>query len=304
MKFRFWLWITLFILATSFPSLGFAMSSTNYEIRFGAIGAGGGNLGSSATYQLRDSIGAPSGLGGVSTSYAVNGGFRGGIYDPVVAFSVFTQDRSTQVAATVLAGTDVTLSNVSGMSVGQRLLIVQNQGSGQHSAFGQITHIAGNVVTVDFWTHSGTMPTIDGTNDYAYIVNASTASLGTLSSSIVSTAMIGWEVNADIDNGYSVYVYENQNLQNGLAQAVQDVTDGTVSPGASEYGARSSDTTLAGSTFDTADTAILSSAQLVGSRSGNAFKSRDFLTLKASITSSHATGNFSHQLTFLYVGDY
>lgn len=304
MQSRFWLLITAIFLATTYPSLGLAMSSANYEIRFGAIGSGGGNVGSSATYQLRDSVGAPGGLGGVSTNYAMHGGFRGGIYDPLVAFEVFAQNRASQVAVTVLSGTTVTLSSVNGMSAGQKLLIVQNQGASQHSALGEITGIAGNDVTIDFWTHSGTMPTIDGVNDYAYIVNSSTASLGTLTSSAVATAVIGWQVNADIDDGYGVYVYENQNLQNGSAQIIADVADAAVSVGVSEYGARSSDTTLAGSTFDTADTAILTSAQLVGSRSDNAFKSRDFLTLKAAINASHATGNFSHQLTFIYVGDY
>lgn len=279
-----------------------AMTSTNYEVRFDSLGFGGEDTSSSSGYILRDSIGATSGQGSASSSYQIDSGFRAGIFDPAVDFTLFSQDSASQVAATAKVGTVVTVTSTAGISVGDMIALVQDEGGSQVSAIGEVISTTASTVTVDSFRDGGSAPVIDGTNDYLYTLDNSGVSLGTLSDADVSTAIIAWEANVDTDEGYSVYVYEDSELSSG-SDTISEVSDGTVSAGDSEYGGRSSDPSLS-STFDIEDAAFTSSLQEVGSRTTVEFKSRDFLTLKASVTDSQEGGNYSHDLTVIYVGDY
>lgn len=278
-----------------------AMTSTNYEIRFDDFGTGGDNTSSSSSYQLRDSTGSASSQGGSSSSYQVNSGFRAGIFDQAVDFELFIQSRASQVAATTLSGSTVTVTSAAGFSAGDMVVVIQDEGATQTAAVGKISSIASNDLVLDSLT--GGSPTIDGTNDYVYSLDGSSISFSTLSASTVATGIIAWEINNDTDQGYSVYVVEDQQLTNGLS-TVPDVSDGSVTAGSAEYGGRSSDASLASSTFDSQDTAFSTSLQQVGSRSGVEFQSRDFLTVKWAISDTQNDGAYSHTLTLVYVGDY
>jgi len=277
------------------------MSSTSYQILNDNIAAGGDETSSSASYQLRDTIGGHSGPG-ESASYQAELGYRYQIYDPVVAFSVNSQDMATQVAATSIASSSVDVTDSSGFSANDLIAVVQDEGVSQVSAIGRITSVAGNTLNVDAF--SGGSPVINGANDYVYVLNGSSVPLSGLTPSVVTTGIVAWEVNADVTNGYSVYVYEDQDLENGDGDTIDDVIDGTVSLGATEYGARSSDTSLTGSTFDTQDTAFTTTMQEIGSRSTFDFQSRDYVTLKAAVASSAIDGSYDHSLTFIFVGNY
>ena len=293
--------LMFFLTAITSEGVFAAMSSTNYEIRFDQLSSGGEDTSSSSNYQLRDSVGGIATQGSSSTSYSASSGYGAGIFDPSVDFNVYIQDRSSQVAAIALSSSTVTVTSAAGIAVGDMIAVVQDEGVSQVVAIGEVTGVSGANITVDFL--SGGSPTIDASNDSVYVLDGTTMSLGTLNASTISTALVAWEANVDTDDGYSVYIYEDGDLSNG-SDTISDVTDGTVSEGVSEYGGRSSDTTLASSTFDTADTAFTTSTAQVGSRSGVEFKSRDFLTLKASINATQAAGSYSHSLTLLYVGDY
>ena len=282
-----------------------SMSSANYQIRWDTVSVGGGDTATSATYQLRDAVGG-QGIGqGTSTTYDLRSGYREGIFDPVVTFNTFIQYRNSQVAATALSSLTVTVTSVAGFSVGDKVLLVGDEGDSQKSAIGQISSVGASDITVDAWVNSGVMPTIDGSSDYLYSMTSPTLSFNTLSSTTMTTGAFGWEVTADLPSGYSVYLFEDHDLQtSGAGSVITDVADGTVSIGATEYGARSSDTTLSGSTFDTQDTAITSTWQQVGSRSGVAWDARDFVTLRTTITGAVTSGTYSQTLTLVYVGDY
>lgn len=280
-----------------------AMSSTNYEIRFDNVGSGGEDTSSSSSYQLRDTIGGTSSQGGSSTSYQANSGFRAGIFDPSVEYELFIQSSSTEVGASGLAGTTVTVSTTTGYSTEDMIAIVQDKGASQVTAIGKVAGLTATTLTVDFLTDAGVTPVIDGTNDYVYALNGSGVSLGVLSDTALSTAIVAWESNTDTDEGYSVYVIEDDDLKAG-GDTIPDVTDGTVNVGSSEYGGRSSDTSLSLSTFDTEDSAITSALQQVGSRSSAEFQSRDFVTLKVAVSDTQQEGAYSHSLNFVYVGDY
>lgn len=278
------------------------MSSTSYQIYGDVMGTGGDDTSSSASYQLRDSIGNdPSGMGD-STSYIGTLGYRWQIYDPVVAFAVYAQDTASQVAAISATSDSVDVTDVTGYAVGDLIVAIQNEGATQVAGIGRITSVAGNTLTVD--TVSGGAPSIDGNNDFVYELSGSSVPLASLTPSTFTTGVVAWEVNADITGGYSVYLFEDHDLENNDGDAITDVADGAVTLGSTEYGARSSDTSLSGSTFDTQDTAITTSMQEVGSRSSASFESRDFVTLKAAVAEEALNGSYDHNLTFIFVGNY
>lgn len=280
-----------------------AMTSTNYEIRFDHLGSGGEDTSSSSSYQLRDSIGGIPSQGGSSTSYEVNSGFRSGIFDPGADFSLHIESRLSQVAATALAGDTVTVTDSSGFSVGDMISVNQNLGANQVTAVGTIESIAGDDITVDFFKDNGTTPVIDGSNDQVYRLEADNMLFGVLTDSRVNTGVIAWEVNNDTDGDYDIYMYETGDLDDGGGDIIPDVADGTVSAAVSEYGARSSNSALPLSTFDTQDTAITTTLAQVGT-DGSGFKSRDFLMLKVAIDEEQEAGIYTHAIRFVYVGDY
>lgn len=282
-----------------------AMSSTNYLLQWDSISVGSSDDQSSASYQLRSSIDLGASGGGLSSSsYNLDGGYRGGVYDPVSTFRIYTQSSASQVAATASTSTSVTVSSSAAFAVGDRILLVQNEGASQVSAMGEITSISSPTLTVDAFV--GGSPVIDGSGgDYVYKLTPDGTALplaGPTSSTVV-TGIIAWEAVADIQTGYSVYLMEDEDLTSG-AYTIPDVADGLVTAGSSEYGATSSDTTLASSTFDTEDAAITSSPQLVASRSAVTFSGRDYVTLKLGVSSSQEGGTYTHDLVLLFSGMY
>ncbi len=282
-----------------------AMSSTNYEIQWDNVGSGGDDTSSSPSYELRDSIGGIPGSAS-SASYDENSGYRAGVYDQTVDYEIFAEDVNSQVAATSSSGITVSVTTSAGFTVGDMIAVVQDEGVSQVSAVGVITTIPdGITIVVDELHDNGTAPVIDGSNDYVYRLSGSTIALPTLSPSTISTGLVAWDVNADVDQGYSVYVLPNHELTRG-STPIPDVSDGSVTIGTSEYGARSSDLTLASSTFDTQDTGFgsgLAPVQ-VASRPAAAFSSRDFVSLKTTVSSTQEAGSYAQDLTFIFVGEY
>lgn len=277
------------------------MSSTNYQIGWDTLGTGGSDSASSATYKLRDNFGFIGGTSS-SSSYQLDAGYRGGVYDQVAEFSVVFEQRSSAVAALSATPTSVTVTSTAGYMVGDYIVVIADEGSSQIAETGQITAINSPVITVDAFNGAG--PVIDGSNDLVYRLTSDPVSLGTLNAAVMTTAIAAWSVTADVTGGYSVYIAEDHDLRNLDGQAINDVSDGTVSVGGDEYGARSSDATLAGSTFDTVDTALTDVLQQVASRSSNSFSNRDFLTLKIAPSVDQGAGSYSQTISLIYVGDY
>lgn len=294
--------IVLALLSFDIPRVFAAMTSTNYQIIWDSVGVGGVDTASSSNYELRSSLGTIQGMAAGST-YQVTEGYRAGVYDQTVDFDVFGQNRSSQVAATALSGVTVTVTSLSDFSIGDYVILIQDEGASQVASIARIveaTSIPPEII-VDAW--SGGSPVIDGSNDYLYKLFGSSMDLGTLTSSTIATSVIGWNVTADVSQGYNVYVFEDHDFQTADGDIITDVNDGTVSAGSTEYGGRSSDSSLALSSFDTQDTAFTTTMQQVASRNDNSFGTRDYLTVKGSIASATA-GSYSHTLTLIFVGDY
>jgi hypothetical protein len=280
-----------------------AMSSTNYEIRWDAISTGGSDTSNSSSYILRDTAGGSAGSSGSSTSYQLTDGYRAGVFDQILTFDHYIQNRDSQVVASALSGTTVTVTSSSGYSVNDYVVLIQNTGTDQVTAFGRISSIGGSTITLDRLTTAGTTPTIDGVNDFLYPMNASSIAFSTLSNSGLTSIIVSFETTIDNDSGYSIQILEDGQLRVN-EQTIDDVTDGSVTIGSEEYGGRSSDSTVANSTFDTQDTAISSIAQEIVTNSTFVFDERSYLTLKTAISSSTQPGNYSQTLTFIVSGNF
>ncbi len=279
------------------------MSSSNFEIRWDTVSQGGSDARTSASYLLRDTAGNAGAGNSSSASYDLRAGYRQGIYDQVIAFEVQGQNNGSRVDATALVGNTITVSSTAGYSVDDLIVLVQDEGDGQVSAIGRIVSVGGGSITVDDLKDGGTAPVIDGSSDAVYRLEVSSATLGSLTVASVHTAVIGFEVNADLSGGYVVQTFDDGNLRSG-ANDIDDVADGSVTPGSEEYGGRSSDTSLSGSTFDTQDTAFTTSPEDVADESATSFESRNFVTLKAAISSGTPSGSYGQVLSFIVSGNY
>jgi len=279
------------------------MASDNFQIEWDSINFGGSDTSASASYKLRDTIGNAGAGESESASYLLQAGYRAGIFDQVLAFDVFSQDNSSRQAATVLAGDTVTVNSVAGFLIDDYLLLVQNLGENQVSAIGKITAVGAETITVDEWKTAGVALVIDGTSDYVYELNGASANIGTLAEGQVNTTIIGFEVTIDNGSGYEVQILEDGDLRVG-SETINDVADGAVTTGSKEYGGRSSDITLADSTFDTIDTAFTDDLQEVATENNQIFYSRNFITLKASMTADSVPGTYTQTLTLIASGNF
>jgi hypothetical protein len=279
-----------------------AMSSPSYQIEWDTLGNGGDDTSFSSSYTLRDTLGNIIGEGN-SASYIEEAGYRGGIYDQTVSYNVLSQDTGSQVAATSLAGNTVDVTTSTGFSIGDFIGVVENEGISQISGVGRVTSLTPTSLTVDFFESGVDSLVIDGTDDYVYLLSGDTLAFSALSPSSLSTALIGFEANADVTEGYSIYVTADGQLRNG-GEDIDAVSDGAVTIGQSEYGAKSSDDTLALSTFDTQDTAFTTTPRQIVSENAQTLNDRNFITLKAAVAGNQLAGAYGQNLTFIFVGNY
>ena len=278
------------------------MTSTNYQIQWDSINSGGDDMSSSSSYLLQDTLGESGGGNSIGALYQVDSGYRQGIFDQILTFELNVQSNGTAQAATSLSSTDV-YTTTAGFSVGDFVAIVQDLGESQVVGIGKVTTVAVDHLTLDEISDGGSAPVIDGTNDYVYKLTGVTGAFGTFSTTEVSTVVVGFNVTSDNDDGYVVQVKENGNLVAGIYD-IDDVSDGAVTSGSEEYGARSSDVTISSSTFDTQDSAITTSFQDVVTETAKSFEKRHFLILKAGIATSTTAGSYSQNLSFIVSGNY
>lgn len=231
-------------------------------------------------------------------------GYRQGVTEPVIYFDIEAADSDSQMNAESILGTTITVNDASEVAINDLVILIQDMGTAEVDAVGRVIGTTADTVTVDTLTDAGTTPVIDGANDYLFILSGTTANLGELDPSEVNTSVIGWDVTADVPNGYSMFVSEDGELRDG-ADTINDVADGSITAGAEEYGARASDTTLVSSTFDTQDTAFTGDFGEIASESIASFASRNFLVLKASMADGVTVeGNYAHTISFIVSGNY
>lgn len=278
------------------------MTSPDFQIRWDSISAGGSDTSSSASYQLRDTVDQSAATRSASATYGLDSGYRTGIFDEIITFDMLVQSSGTSRAASDFAGSIISASSV-GIFVNDYVVLVQNRGTSQVTGIGKVTAVGAGSITVDYLATAGVDPVIDGTNDYVYRMTGSTIAFGDLDSATVQTSVIAFEVTAENSSGYVVQVIENTDLSDG-AEVIADVADGAVTAGSEEYGARSSDSTITTTTFDTQDTAITAAAQSIATSSSASFNQRTFITMKVGISALTEEGNYGHVLTFIASGNF
>ena len=278
------------------------MDSADFQIRWDTVGTGGNDTSSSASYVLHDTTGNPAIGGSASASYQLGAGYRQGESSQLIDFSFFAQDAGVATEANALAGTVIDCSPVD-FSIGDMVALLQDKGESQVTAIGRVQSVGVDSITLDALTDGGVAPIIDGTNDYVYLLGGNASHFGTLRTTEVSTSVIGMQVTADLDSGYVVQLMSDGDFRNG-SDTVNAVSDGTVSIGSEEYGARSSDTLLADSTFDSEDTAITTSFQTIADSSDAAYGERNFLVAKAAISATTAEGSYAQTLTLIVSGNF
>lgn len=278
------------------------MTSTDYQIRWDTVGNGGDDTSSSSSYVLQDTTGN-AGIGDSSSaSYGLGAGYREGVVSQFIDFSFFAQDNGVSATATGLVGTTISC-DPTGFTMGDMVSLLQDKGESQVTAIGKIVSIGGGSITIDALKDGGVAPVIDGTNDFVVLLNGDASSFGTLSTSAVRTSVIGMTVSTSASAGYVVQVLSDGDFRNG-ADTINPVADGTVTSASEEYGARSSDTSLATSTFDTADSAFTTSFQTVADAATSVSDDRNFLVDKAAIDALTVSGSYAQTLTLIVSGNY
>ncbi len=278
------------------------MTSTNYQIRWDSISAGGSDTSNSASYLLRDTVGSSEADRSESASYNLDSGYRQGVFDEVISFNTLIQNTGSSRTATAYLGTTISADST-GVTIGDYVALVENKGASQITGIGKVVGLGVGSIVVDYLATAGVDPVIDGSNDFVYLLNGSTLSFGSLSTAATRTSIAAFEVSAVNDNGYTIQIMEDGNFRLGIL-AINDVADGSVTTGVEEYGARSSDSSIASSTFDTVDAAITSTFQDVVTSSGAVLGERSFLTFKTAITSATDSGNYGQVLTFIVSGNF
>jgi len=229
------------LVCTGSTPVGFAMSSTNYQINWDNINAGGNELGTSANFLMQDTVGDTSaGALGSSASYQEQGGYRAGIVELTISFVVEAQstDSSAYTAfSRILSTVDVTTPAT--FEAGDFIAVIENAGFAQKVAVGRILTIVGSTVTVDSWSGDGLSMSASpsGGDDFVRILSSTSVALGTVTRGGENVDTLMTSVLSDAPYGYSIYLHGAQELNDSLGHTMTPVTDGVVSTGSEEYGA-------------------------------------------------------------------
>jgi len=307
MKFLLRIFCIVVVFALCRASASAAMNSVNYQINWDSFNSGGTDSSTSTNYSVRDSIGQIAIGNGTSSNYQILQGYRAVDYPGALSLVVRTQESSvtTTYSAFNFAAKTVTVTSAASFATGDHIIVVENQGFQQKIAFGLITSVNGNVISVDKFDGSASfMSAIPaGGDDFVYRANGSSAGFGSILVGTANTAVTISSVVSSNPSGYSVYLQANHSLQNGSGHFITDVSDGTVVVGSEEYGANTTGTTAL---LSTSDFPILSTQQAV-QNSGTITSSpadRVGLIYKLSVTSSTLEGTYSQTVYYTLTANY
>lgn len=297
--------VALILLPLQHPVFA-AMSGGSFQIPWDAMGDGGGEQGASANFTANDTLGLQANGLGSSASYQLSAGYRVVESGPTLSLFVRSQDNATQVAFTAFsnASKTVTVSAVGSYAVGDTITVVEDQGFSQKIAVGKIVSILGNVFTVDGWAgdNAAISAIPAGGNDFVYRMSNTSIAFGTITPGTENTGVTVSSATADTSAGFSVYVQANQVLQNGSAQTITSVGDGTVSLGSEEYGANVTGPTA----FGVGDLAVDTSQRLIQTKatSTSMVPDRVGMGYKLSVTSSTNAGTYTQSVFYTLTANF
>ena len=298
--------IWIFVAIGLFPLVGFAMTSTNYQITWDDINVGGTDQSSSSNYYLDDSIGGLATGDSTSSEYSLSAGYRiGDNLLPYLSFDIGTQNTNIQSAWTAFSngGLTVTVADDSGFATGTFIGVIENEGFGQLVAIGKIASILSGTITVDSWVgdSASLSSTPAGSDDYVYPLTSNGVDFGLLYQEIEYARLQYTSVTTNAENGYTVSVIADTSLESG-SQNIHPVEDGEVTVTSEEYGIES-----VGSLAVSTDTDIAiptSTASSIQTSASSASDDRMGIIYKLSIDGRTPTGNYSQTVRYRVTGNF
>ena len=287
--------------------VAFAMSSTNFLIPWDNVNEGGMDNGTSTNFSIRDTLGDNASGTSTSANFSLSAGYRAPEGANVLAYrikSAATTPTPSYSSFSNGLGT-VVVSSAAGFAVGDLIAVVEDVGFGEFVAIGQISNITGSTITVDgFDGDGGSMSAVPaGGNDFVYRLSSNAIAFGALTVGSEHVSVVGTSVLTSIATGYSLYVQANQILQNGSAQTIATVTDGTVSTGSEEYGAEVTGSTSFNPGTDLGVTTTQRVIQTSGVSSGSV-SDKIGMIYKLSITNATNQGAYTQTAYYTLTANY
>lgn len=283
------------------------MSSANFAVPWDEWGSGGGEAGSSASYQIADTLGGTAVGVASSTSYTLLSGYRlgdaralsfsaamapvGGVSTPYSALDVSTKTITLELG----------VNDPNPFSVGDDVAIIENAGLSQLTAVGRVTFVEWPSVTVDRF--EGDIGSMSATPSSAKVVALSGGNIafGEISASVGAVATGMLSVQAPTPAGYTLFAQSVGDLISS-SHTFSAVSDGAVSAGVEEYGIRTLGTTAV-LLSDTPLTTTITSVQASSTASGPTDDRTAFL-YKLAISSATPAGAYSQSVFFTLTANY
>jgi hypothetical protein len=264
-------------------------------------------MGTSTNFSMRDTLGDNASGTSTSANFSISAGYRAPEGANVLAYRIKSAASTPTTGYSSFSnglGT-VVVSSAAGFAVGDLIAVVEDIGFSEFVSIGQITDISGTTITVDgFDGDGGSMSAVPaGGNDLVYRLSSNSIAFGALTPGSEHVSVVGTSVLTSIATGYSLYVHANQLLQNGLAQTIATVTDGTVSSGSEEYGAEVTGSTAFSPGTDLGVTTTQRIIQTSGVSSGSV-SDKIGMIFKLSITGSTNPGSYSQTAYYTLTANY
>lgn len=295
--------VVMSLLLVASPAM--AMTSTNFQINWDTVSAGGADFGTSANFVTHDTIGGEAAGQGSSASYRLSAGYRLPETANLLGYEVRANAASPTPTWSAFDGVDeVTVSSVAGFAIGDLIAIVENVGLTQEVAVGRITAINTPVITVDNFQGdtAGISLIAAGGDDRVYRLSSATLALGNVSGATVATGIVGTNVITSVPTGYSLYVHGNHLMQSGL-NTIPEVLDGAVTLGSEEFGASVTGPGAVNPGTDLGVTTTMRLVQTNGVATGGIGDRLGF-SYKLSVASSTANGAYSQDTYYTLVANY
>ncbi|MBD3252017.1 hypothetical protein GF380_06250 [Candidatus Uhrbacteria bacterium] len=282
------------------------MSSTNYAIEWDSINSGGEDSSSSTNYQLRDTVGEHGTGISSSENYTLGAGYRqGDSQDPFLSIAIGTQENSVQTTWTNFSNStsSVTVASAGSFSTSDYIGVIENRGFGQLVAVGKISGINGNVISVDDWEGepASLSAVASGGDDYVYRMNGNAAQLGVQTVSTESTSMTLTDIATNANNGYTVSVQGDTDLSYSSV-SITNVSDGTVSVDAEEYGIETVGTLGVGTGSDL--DIPTSTTRTIQNSSTYASEDRVAVIYKLSVDAVTPAGDYTQTVLYRVTGNF
>lgn len=288
----------IFLLLTR---VGFAMTSTNFQIDWDAINTGGDDFATSANFQLNDTLGGFADGTSTGVLYALKAGYRAAEASPeALGLTLGAQESVTRVTYSNFSSSTktVTVSSAGFLIAGDYIAAVETAGFAERVAVGRVTSITNNVVTVDAWDgDQASMATSSNVGaNYVYRLGGTEIAFGTLTAEVENTSVAVASVASTAVNGYSLYLQADGNLVSD-SHSMNAVSDGAVTNGYEEYGMEVTGARAFGAGVDRA---VSSTQRMIADSSTTSSAVGDRLGMIYKLATIFATPAGSYQQTVYY----